>query len=212
MKMKEYHDAVSVEGGGADPSPVESLNDDGQTSGNVGNFELVGSVDESTDSKQSHLSDNARVHLAFEGYFVLGQVPYAMKAVRERHRDAKGRKRVVRTRLVPGDQQEVDVVRLIFELYGCQNMPVNHILNYLQVQNIPARRKVSGWSLGKIERILTNPVYIGATRYKDLIRYGAFPPIIEPWIFHAAMSRRYFEKMRKSGSMVQQESIKSNEG
>ena len=46
------------------------------------------------------LSENARIRLLQEGYFVLGQVPYAMKAVRERKRSAQTGRRVVRTKLV----------------------------------------------------------------------------------------------------------------
>ena len=170
------------------------------------------SNDEPVNETNSQLSDAARLQLVSEGYFVLGQVPYALKVVRARMRHVRRHKWVIRTRLEPGDQQEVEIVRLIFELYGCQNMPVNHILNNLRAQNIPARRNTARWSLGKIDRILTDPVYIGATRYKDFVRYGAFQPIIEPWIFHAAMSRRHFEKMSKSGSLVQQKILGPIEG
>jgi hypothetical protein len=168
--------------------------------------------EEIANDPQGQLADEARLSLIIDGYFVLGQVPYGMKIVRERQRHARTNKWVIRARLEPGDQQEVRIIRLIYELYACQNMPVNHIANSLRAQRIPPRRTATTWTLATIDRILADPVYIGATRYKDVVRYGAFRPVIEPWIFHAAQSRRCFEKLSKSGSLVQQGVLESIEG
>lgn len=181
-----------VDSGGADAVPV--------------------TTDETACGPSINISDEARMALVCGGYFVLGQIPYGMKAAHERQRSARTNKWVIRSRLEPGDRQEVKIVRLIFELYVCRTMPVNHILNSLLAEEIPIPSGVTAWTLAKIDRILGDPSYIGATRYKDVIRYGAFPPVIESWIFHAAQSRRCFEKLSKSGSLVQHGILESGEG
>ena len=217
--MKVHHGAVSA-GGRAAGS--ERIDRDEEHRGAAGAALLLGTPagaesadntnDEIANDPQGQLGDEARLSLVSDGYYVLGYVPYGMKTVRERQRHVRTNKWVIRTRLEPGDRQEVKIVRLIYELYACQNMPVNHILNSLLAQKIPTRESVATWTLTKIDGILVDPVYIGATRYKGVVRYGAFPPVIEPWIFYAAQSRRHFEKLSKSGSLVQQGIFEPVEG
>ncbi len=202
--MKSPRDAAFVEKRVKQSTPKAAHQVSEHGSGEAANTESI------SGNSQHPGTDDARSSLVLQGFFVLGQIPYAMKAVRERCRRPRTGKIAVRTRLEPGDQQEIDVVRLIFELYKCQNMPVNHILNSLRAQNIPPHRNVAGWSLGRVDRILTDPVYIGASRFKEAVRYNAFQPIVEPWIFYAALSRRHFDKLSKAGSSLQQDTLTEN--
>jgi len=153
-----------------------------------------------------------RFAVVVDGYFVLGHVPYGMRLIRERQRSARINKWVSRARLERGDQQEVRIVRLIFELYACQRMPLNHILNSLRAEGVPVRANSTAWTVPRLERIIDDPSYIGASRFKGVVRYGAFEPIVEPWIFFAAQSRRHFEKLSKSGSVIQQRDLVHDEG
>ena len=160
----------------------------------------------------SSFEGDPRFAVVVDGYFVLGHVPYGMRLIRERQRSARINKWVLRARLERGDPQEVRVVRLIFELYACQRMPLNHILNSLRAEGVPAHASSTAWTVPRLERIIDDPSYIGASRFKGVIRYGAFEPIVEPWIFFAAQSRRHFEKLSKSGSMIQQRNLVHDEG
>ena len=148
-------------------------------------------------------ADEVRTQLVLDGYFPHAQAPYGTRAVHLQVKHAKTGRMARRTRLEPGPPDEIEIVRLIFELYACQKIPVNHILNVLRAEKVPTTSsRTDRWSLRKVDRILCNPVYIGAAEYKGLVRSGAFTPIVEPWLFHAAQSRRYFEKLSKSGSLV----------
>jgi len=220
--MKVHHGAVSAGGREEESERIDRSGDHRQATGAVLRPEkgltpedaepLDVTIDENANDPPGPVADPALLSLISDGFFVLGHVPYGMKTVRERHRRARTNKWVTHTRLEPGDRQEVRIVRLIYELYACQNMPVNHILNNLRAQNIPTRRGAAAWTLTKIDRLLIDPIYIGATRYKGVVRYGAFPPVIEPWIFYAAQSRRHFEKLSKYGSLVQQGIFEPVEG
>lgn len=220
--MKAHHDAVSAGDRDEEFEPTDRSGNILQATGTAQQPEdrleheevepPTPANDGTANTPQGNLSDEARFSLVSSGFFVLGQVPYGMRIVRERQRQLRTNKWATRSRLEPGDRQEVRIVRLIYELYACRNMPVNHILNSLLAQRVPTRQSVATWTLTKIDRILVDPVYIGATHYKGVVRYGAFQPIIEPWIFHAAQSRRCFERLSKSGSLVQQGILELVEG
>ena len=51
-----------------------------------------------------------------------------------------------------------------------------------------------------VKRILLDPVYMGANKYKDQVKLGTHTPIVEPWLFYAAQSRWLFEWGRRGGS------------
>jgi len=85
-------------------------------------------------------------------------------------------------------------------------------LNSLRAEGVPVHTGSAAWTVPRLERIIDDPAYIGASHFKGVVRYRAFEPIVEPWIFCAAQSRRHFEKLSKSGSVVQLRDRAQDEG
>ncbi|MFQ5621186.1 MAG: recombinase family protein [Candidatus Nanoarchaeia archaeon] len=70
-----------------------------------------------------------------------------------------------RITLVPGNTQEVETVRTSFDLYGNREQGLQSIMHYLMEHNIPSPGGKPRWHIDSIRHIITNPTYIGATRY-----------------------------------------------
>jgi hypothetical protein len=101
--------------------------------------------------------------------------------------------------LEPGSPAEREVVRLIFDLYGCRNLSLNRVASLLQSQEVSPPRGVSAWNVGQVKNILTDPVYIGALRYQNLICYDVMTPMVEEWLFYWVQSRYSIERKRNAG-------------
>ena len=76
---------------------------------------------------------------------------------------AKGERKSIqneRVILVPGPEEEVKVVRMIFDLYTIEGMGVKRIAGFLNEQGLqPGGRR--RWTKDAVHTLLTNPKYIG---------------------------------------------------
>jgi site-specific DNA recombinase len=87
-------------------------------------------------------------------------------------------------RLVP-DEQEVTVVRQIFELYTTHRLGTRSIATKLNDQGLRTRTG-RPWSQHTVELILTNRVYLGEKRFRDIVVADAHTPLISAEQFDAA--------------------------
>ncbi len=159
----------------------------------------------SMEKMKSLLAADAKIRLVNNGYFIANKAPYGTKRIAlETYRmDTCGKRRpVVHYRIEPGSTEHCEVVRLIFDLYGCRNMSMSKITHLLQAQEVSPPPGNKNWTMKIIDRILCDPVYIGSLRYKNFVRNNAIPPIVEEWLFYAVQSRRSMEKLRCSGVKV----------
>jgi len=142
-----------------------------------------------------------RRYLKFvQGYFVGSHVPYALRLARMcRSLEHSSNSDLPGNVLIPGDTQDIEIVRLIFDFFVNQDMPRARILNLLRAQQVPPPHGGKFWHPRSSDLILTDPCYIGANRYGRLIQFGAFPAIIEPSLFYAAQSRLSLQMGRKRG-------------
>jgi DNA invertase Pin-like site-specific DNA recombinase len=80
---------------------------------------------------------------------------------------AKGERKSIqneRVILVPGPEEEVKVVRMIFDLYTVEGMGFKRIAGFLNKQGLqPGGRR--RWTTDAIHTLLTNPKYVGANVY-----------------------------------------------
>jgi len=69
--------------------------------------------------------------------------------------------------------EEARIVKEIFEMYVDENMSMTKIANTLNKKKVKTKRDVITWRTCTIQRILTNPTYIGKVRYsmKDSDNY-----------------------------------------
>lgn len=68
------------------------------------------------------------------------------------------------TKLIPGDPEEVKVVRMIFDCYVNKGMGYRLIARMLNQEGLPSPRRKK-WNLSAIEFILSNQIYIGNLVY-----------------------------------------------
>ncbi|MDX6463723.1 MAG: hypothetical protein QOE55_7420 [Acidobacteriaceae bacterium] len=66
--------------------------------------------------------------------------------------------------LVPGPEEEVKVVRMIFDLYTVQGMGVGRIVRFLNEQGVQ-REGCRRWTEDVVHTLLNNPKYVGAAVY-----------------------------------------------
>lgn len=154
--------------------------------------------------KRNPLSTDRRLYLFANGWWVSPKLPYAMKKAEDPGPNLrKNNGSAIRCYdLFAGDAQQLEVVRLVFDMYGLQRQSVGEIVNLLRAEKVSAGDRAKVWSYLMVERLLTDPVYIGAYRYKTFVRYAAFPAVIEPWIYYVAQARLYSEKAMRERSIL----------
>ena len=90
-----------------------------------------------------------------EGKYVANTPPMGYKRIKLKN--AKG------FTLEP-DQDEVDIVKQIFDLFAYKNLSINQIAKELDMMGIKPR-KSEFWSTSTIKDMLSNPIYIGKIRW-----------------------------------------------
>lgn len=129
------------------------------------------------------------LRLFLKGYYIKNTVPYGMIRVPVKE-PLDGaffdRKRYI---LKPGRSAEIEIIRLIFDLFVNHDYSRTEICNLLNAQNVDSPNKSDKWSTGKIATILKSPMYVGANQYGECVKWDVFPPIIEKAVFFEAQAR-----------------------
>jgi hypothetical protein len=129
------------------------------------------------------------LQLFLDGYYVKSVAPYGTKCVlkkRSRENPPSLRSYYI---LEPGDQEEVEIVRLIFDLFVNHDYSRSKICNLLSAQLVKPPGKSTRWRGRVVKAILENPVYIGANEYRRNIRFNVFPLLGNKSIFFAAQAK-----------------------
>jgi len=79
-------------------------------------------------------------------------------------------------------------IRELFELYATGRYSMEELRKLATASGLASRRKHVRLSLSNIERILKNPFYYGAFRFKGELYEGTHPPIITKELFDKAQS------------------------
>ena len=139
-----------------------------------------------------------------EGQYIGGKPPYGYKKVSFKD----GRKNIKTLGII---EEEADVVRMVYDWYGNQNMTIGEIERKLNDLKIKSANN-SHWTRTAVHQVLSNPVYIGKIRWqyrkkntkvinqeiittKDrnvnaLIFDGIHTPIIEQELFDKVQERK----------------------
>lgn len=91
--------------------------------------------------------------------------------------------------LVPGSRQEIEIVRLIFNLFVNHGYTMTEISNLLNAQGIEAPNKSKIWSCKKVKSLVTSAVYIGSNQYGACVKHNVFPALIDRSTFYAAQAK-----------------------
>jgi len=94
-----------------------------------------------------------------------------------------------RYKLIPGSQQEIEIVRLIFHLFVNHGYTMTDISNLLNAQGIKAPNRSKIWNGKKIKSLMTSAIYIGSNQYGACIKHNVFPALIDRSTFCAAQAK-----------------------
>jgi hypothetical protein len=127
--------------------------------------------------------------LFFDGYFLQANVPYGIRKVQVNYAERENQSSMPLFAFEPGEPSEVEIVRMIFELFVGHDYNRTEICTLLNAQEVEAPKKSGVWNAGAIKTILESPLYIGANQYRGYIKQDVFTPIIEKYIFYEAQAK-----------------------
>lgn len=127
--------------------------------------------------------------LFLEDNFLQSSTPYGLKKVRIHSHNDSDKSDVRSVTFEPGEPAEIEIVRMIFELFVNHDHNRAEICNLLNAQQVKAPNKSKAWNQKTIKSILECPFYIGANRYREFIKHDVFIPIIEKSIYYEAQAR-----------------------
>ena len=87
-----------------------------------------------------------------------------------------------------GDPDEIGIVQCVFDILVNGRMTRNQILSSLLRQNVAPPGRQERWSSYSLTSMISDPVYIGANRYREFVRPNIFPSIIPKQVFYKAQS------------------------
>jgi len=137
-----------------------------------------------------HKSWQTRCKLFLDDCFVSYVAPYGMQRIpKSIYADSfVFSKRYI---LAPGSEQEIEIVRLIFNLFVDHGYTLTEIANLLNAQGVRAPNKSKIWSGKKLKSLMTSVVYIGSNQYGACVKHDVFPALIERPTFCAAQTQIY---------------------
>jgi hypothetical protein len=133
--------------------------------------------------------------LFIDGYYLKSTAPYGMKTVLKKPH--KGRPHLTRSHyvLLPGDTGEIEIVKLIFDLFVNHDYSRTQIANLLTAQSVKPPGKTLRWRTKALKTLLQDPVYIGANEFKGSIRYNVFPSLVDQSTFYEAQAKIMRERL-----------------
>ena len=150
------------------------------------------------DSCCLHKSWQTRCRLFLNDCFVSYVAPYGMRRIPKAVYDdgftffnAEGFIFSKRYILVPGSLQEVEIVRLIFNLFVDHGYTMTEIANLLNAQGVEAPNKSKIWSGKKLKSLMSSVVYIGSNQYSACVKHDVFPALIDKSTFYTAQAKIY---------------------
>jgi hypothetical protein len=128
-------------------------------------------------------------NLFFKGSFLQTTLPYGLKRVKVSDVELNNHSSLALFSLEPGEPSEVEVVRMIFDLFVDHDYNRSEICNLLNAQEVKAPKNSKVWNQNIIKTILLCPFYVGANRYRGFIKFDVFTPIIEKTVYFEAQAK-----------------------
>ena len=148
------------------------------------------------DSKPQVIRNSTIARLA-AGDLIAMTPPYGFKRMPSKPTSRKNKQALASTFECVRD--EISIVRLIFDLYVNCGKSREMIVHSLNAKGVKPPRGGFRWDTSKIARILSDPVYAGAGRIKNLVRYDIFEPAVDPALFFAAQAKTFQNRRKVSG-------------
>lgn len=124
-----------------------------------------------------------------DGYYLRCTAPYGL----EKEQIVSPQDKKSRRKLVPGDLEKVEIVRLIFNLYVNHDYTVAKICNLLSSQQVESPGTSKHWTWSNVKKLLENYAYIGANQFLQNIQLDAFQGIVDKFTFFSAQAKLHQE-------------------
>jgi len=128
-------------------------------------------------------------NLFCEGNFLQASIPYGLKRVKVFGIDNNTNFSMPLFAFEPGEPSEIEIVRMIFDLFVNHDYNRSEICNLLNAQEVKAPQNSKVWNPRTIKTILASPFYIGANKYREFIQFDVFTPIIEKSVYFEAQAK-----------------------
>ena len=129
------------------------------------------------------------LRLFMEGCYVKSAAPFGMKRVATEQSKSRKNPKCECFKLVPGELEEIEIVRLIFDLFVHHNYTLTKICNLLNAQGVKSPNIRHVWRTKTVRAVLTCFAYIGANEFCGYFKLGVFPPVVDRSIFFEAQAK-----------------------
>lgn len=130
-----------------------------------------------------------RRNLFFEDYLLMSSIPYGLKKVEVSNTVKNNSSSIPQFASEPGEPSEVEIVKMIFDLFVGHDYNLSEICNLLNAQEVSAPKNCNVWNPRTIKTILRCPLYIGANKFREFIKFDVFPSIIEQSVYFEAQAK-----------------------
>jgi len=130
-----------------------------------------------------------------KGYYVRNVMPYGMKRIAIETPGEKPSDLRAHYVLMPGKPDEVQIIRLIFDLFVNHDYNRTDICNLLNAQGVKPPGQKTIWRSNIVSAILKDPVYIGANHHLKTIRLDVFPSVLDKFMFFEAQAKIFQERI-----------------
>ncbi len=154
---------------------------------------FIGRLQGVTSAYWSKKVQQGQQKLFLQGYYIRSMIPYGMNKISIKIQDITRGCQRPRYVLKLGNSEEIEIVRLIFDLYVNAGYTITDISNLLSAQKIKSPGKSSAWTWSNVKKILENPCYIGANQFGNNVRYDEFEPALDKSIFFEAQAKLHRE-------------------
>jgi hypothetical protein len=147
-----------------------------------------------------HKSWHSKCKRFLNGGFVSYVTPFGMKRIPGTNPYSDEYALSNYTTLVPGAAHEIEIVRLMFDLYVNHGYSMTDITNLLNAQGVTAPHRSKVWNPKKVKNIITSVFYIGSNQFGACIKHNVFPAIVDRSTFYTAQARIYEKQLEASAS------------
>jgi len=132
------------------------------------------------------------------GSYISSFAPYGMRRIPLRNRYNENYTFSCHYTLIPGVSHEIEIVRLMFDLYVNHGYTLTDISNLLNAQGVSAPYKSKFWNPQKVKTIVASVVYIGSNQFGACIKHNVFPALIDRSTYFAAQDKIYRKRVNVS--------------
>jgi len=134
-------------------------------------------------------AQRTKLMLFLNGFYLNAFAPFGLRLLKNYGPETQVPPYLSGQLLAPGPINEVDIVRLVFNLFVDHGYNYTEISNLLNAQGIKPPSTVQSWSHRALKVLLQSAIYIGVNKFRGCIKHNVVPPLIDRIQFFNAQSK-----------------------